>query len=363
MLFAKVVLGAALGAGALFSAHTPASPVEPTAQSSTGHAAPWPGTVPGPGLLPGEPDELVAQVALAAGPVTTDGRAGDVIAFSPADGHRISVLAPWEPGGGVTPYFVTHAGTIVGVVGEGMGSGGFAWGVGLVPASGKPRVKTLDIPCSTHKGLALSPDGERLLWLVGGCSRPLNQSPVLDEFDLSGKKVAVSSPDGAISPRSWGGPGGAYVTGYLPPPKGAPEPFGPIGAARIGADGTISRPIAIGTTDRGCQLTSPVFVPGSGDIASVEDCDVHVLGDGNEWATSARVLRVDPTTGRVVGVIALLPPGLDIGEPEFDSSGSWIVFGASTNNAQGTAEGDFILHNGRCWRVPDTGSLDGAIWR
>lgn len=65
----------------------------------------------------------------------------------------------------------------------------------------------------------------------------------------------------------------------------------------------------------------------------------------------------------MVGVIALLPPGLDIGEPEFDSSGGWIVFGASTNNAQGTAEGDFILHNGRCWRVPDTGSLDGAIWR
>ena len=33
-------------------------------------------------------------------------------------------------------------------------------------------------------------------------------------------------------------------------------------------------------------------------------------------------------------MIALLPPGLDIGEPEFDSSGSWIVFGASTKIVQ-----------------------------
>ncbi|MGA3221444.1 MAG: hypothetical protein ABSE77_20625, partial [Acidimicrobiales bacterium] len=179
LLFAKVVLGVALGAGALFSVHTPASPVEQTARSSTGNPPPWPGTVPDPGLIPGEPDELVAQVALAPGPVTKDGRVGDVIAFSPADGHPISVLAPWEPGGGITPDFVTHAGTVVGVVGEGMGSGGFVWGVGLVPASGKPGIQTLDIPCGTHKGLALSPDGDRLLWLVGGCSRPLSQSPVL----------------------------------------------------------------------------------------------------------------------------------------------------------------------------------------
>ena len=283
--------------------------------------------------------------------------------FSPVDGHRIRFslhgsLVAASPRSSSPPLGPSWALSVRGWA-RAASRGASAWSLRAGnPGSRRstfPAVRTEDwrfrptvtASCGSSEGVAGRSPSHR--------SSTSSPSP--------GTKLDVSSPDGAISPRSWGGPGGAYVTGYLPPSKGRPEPFGPIGVARIAVDGRIGQPTVISTTDRGCQLTSPLFIPGSADIAVVEDCDAHVPSGGNEWATSTRILRVDPKTGRVVGVIARLPPGLDIGEPELDSSGNWIVFGASTNNAQGTAEGEFILHDGRCWRVPNTGSLGSAIWR
>ena len=213
----------------------------------------WPGTVADPGLLPGEPD-LIAKVTDY--PTPYDADHDQVVAVSPATGEVVRELAPWQVGGGIDPLFVTPQGAVLGTVGEGLGM----WGVGVVPVGGRPRIEPiLAVPCSTHPGLALSPDGHRLLWLVGTCAPPLDRVPALNEYDLSGKQLAVSSHDGAISPESWGGPAGAYVAGYLPPQSKAAINvfFGPLGVGRLSTDGVLAHPVQLRTAARGCLLAGP----------------------------------------------------------------------------------------------------------
>jgi hypothetical protein len=85
--------------------------------------------------------------------------------------------------------------------------------------------------------------------------------------------------------------------------------------------------------------------------------------DGIPWATSTEVVTVDPTTGRVDGVLTKLPPGLDVGEPAFDRTGAWMTFGAAAANAKSPYEGVFIFHDGQFWQVPRSASLDGLLRR
>jgi hypothetical protein len=221
--------------------------------------------------LAGEPD-LIAKVSTNA-----------VVVVSPATGRRGRKLAPSQAGWGIFPLFVVPGGTVIGTVGEGIGT----WGVGLVPPSGAPRIEVVPgVPCSTQPALALSPDGRRFLWLVGTCSAPPSRAAVLYEYDLSGKQLAVSSPSGAISPKSWGGPGGGYVAGYLPPPSETPVDIflGPVGVAPVHADGKVGRPRQISGGGPGCRLTYPGFVPGSDKLLAVDDCRVRVV-DSVAWGT------------------------------------------------------------------------------
>jgi hypothetical protein len=187
---------------------------------------------------------------------------------------------------------------------------------------------------------------------------------VLYEYDLAGKELAVSSLSGAISPESWGGPGGAYVAGYLPPPSETPVDIflAPVGDAPVRADGKVGRPLQISGGGPGCRLAYPVFVPGSGELVAVQDCGVHV-GDGVGWATSTELVSVDPRTGHVEGAVAELPPGLDIDRVAFDTTGAWMAFSAAAANPQGTDEGVFICHDGRFWQVPGSATLEDPIWK
>lgn len=362
LLEGVVLLAIGVGVGSLDLAGATRSG-SPPPFVGTASAASWPGTVPDPGQLPGEPSELVVKdfALLPGNDYPESPWFGEVLAVSSATGRLVDELAPSvETGGGIEPAFLGRDGTIIGFYGLGLG----ASGVGEIPASGKPRNEMLDLPCSTHTGLALSPDGNRLLWLVGPCNRLPDAAPVLREYSLSGKLLAVPSSDGALSPNSWGGPGGAYVAGYLPPKSTAvyETTFGPIGVARLRRNGTITSPIEIDAPRSGCLMNDPVFVPRSDELAAVEDCDLHVDHGGIYWMTSTEILAVDPRTGRTTGVIAKLPSGLWIGGLAFDSSGRWITFNATTADAKATDEGVFVLHDGKCWRVPHSVGLGDVLW-
>jgi len=75
------------------------------------------------------------------------------------------------------------------------------------------------------------------------------------------------------------------------------------------------------------------------------------------------MVTVDPTTGRVDGVLTKLPPGLYVGEPAFDSTGTWMTFGASAAAPNAVYEGVLIFHDSKFWQVPRSASLDGPIWQ
>jgi hypothetical protein len=187
---------------------------------------------------------------------------------------------------------------------------------------------------------------------------------VLYEYALSGKELAVSSATGAISPESWGGPRGAYVTGYLPTSSDTliDTLFGPVGVALLRADGKLAHPLQISGGGTGCRLAYPVFVPHSDQLLAIRDCDIRVASDV-AWATSTDFVSIDLTTGRVEGVVTNLPPGLDIDRPVFDSNGEWMAFSASAAGPQLTEAGVFIYHDGQFWQVPRSETLDDIIWQ